>query len=336
MNDVSIDGGTVHNFSTLPGGQTVANTIDINGDSTISNAALNGGDVTLGANAEVLTLDGSTVTGTSFNDTASGATIQVDGAAGDTLVLNGASISGGAFNVAANGLVQTSGNVTLTNTAVTNDGTIEVTAGKLTITGSGSVADSVANDGGTIQIDTGATLDLNATDTQNISFAGTGGELQIDTGSFGGNIVGLAATDQIDLSTIGYGLGTTATYVSDTGDVGGTLTVTDGQHSISLHLVGDYSNAHFAGSADASNGTLITLNASDDAPAFTPGTTAPTATVAELADTTASPATDDSSPASGAIHFTDIDLTDRPTATVAQIRHMDRQRRAERHRDERA
>ena len=36
-----------------------------------------------------------------------------------------------------------------------------------------------------------------------------------------------------------------------------------------MKLVGDYSNAHFAGSADG-NGTLITLNANDDAPAFPP------------------------------------------------------------------
>ncbi|MDE2602079.1 MAG: VCBS domain-containing protein, partial [Bradyrhizobium sp.] len=40
------------------------------------------------------------------------------------------------------------------------------------------------------------------------------------------------------------------------------------------------------------------------------------ATVAELTDVTGSQAVDDSTPAGGAIHFTDIDLTDRPTATV--------------------
>ena len=75
--------------------------------------------------------------------------------------------------------MQTNGDVTLTNTAVTNDGTIEVTGGKLKITG--SVGDGVAEDSGTIQIDGGAVLDLNVSDTQNVSFSGTGGELQIDT-----------------------------------------------------------------------------------------------------------------------------------------------------------
>ena len=74
--------------------------------------------------------------------------IQVDGGAGDTVQLGDVGIEGGGLTVAANGLLQTSGNVTLTDTSVTNDGTIEVTGGKLTITGSGSVADSAANDGG--------------------------------------------------------------------------------------------------------------------------------------------------------------------------------------------
>src|SRR6185437_16041317 len=194
---------------------------------------------------------------------------------------------------------------------------IEVTGGKLTITGAGSVADSDGSTGGTIQIDGGAVLDLNASDTQNVSFTGTGGELQIDTASFGGHIIGLAATDQIELTTIGYGLGTTATYVSNADNTGGTLTVTDGHDSIALQLVGDYRDAHFAGSADG-NGTLITVNADDDTPAFAPGEATPAATVAEVADVTGSPAADDSTPAGGAIHFTDIDLTDRPTATVTQ------------------
>ena len=265
---------------------------------------------------QALTLDGVTVTGTSFDDTASGATIQVDGAAGDTLKLGGVSITGGGFNVAGNGLVQTSGDVTLTNASVTNDGTIEITGGKLTITGTGSVADSAGNTDGTIQIDGGAVLDLNVSDTQNISFTGTGGKLQIDTGSFDGSIVSLAATDQIDLTTIGYGPGTTGTYVSNADNTGGILTITDGTHSIALQLVGDYRNAHFAGSADSNGDTLITLHANDDAPVVASGDAAQSATVAELTDTTGSSAIDDSTPAGGAIHFTDIDLTDRPTANV--------------------
>ena len=304
LNDAEITGGTINNFSTGGSG-----TIDVMGDTTISNATLNSGNVTV--EGAPLTLDNVTVNGTSITEEIfSGGVIQIDGATGDTVTLNGVSITGVGLNVAAHGLVQTNGNVTLTNTGVTNDGTIEVTGGTLTITGTGSVADSHGNTGGTIQIDGGAVLDLNVSDTQNVSFSGTGGEFKIDTVGFGGNISGLAAGDEIDLSTIGYGPGTTATYVSNTDNTGGTLNVTNGQHSIALQLVGDYSGAHFAGSVDSAGDTLITLNAIDD----TPTITATGGSLAEAANVTNIGATDK---ASGSITFSDIDLTDRPTVTTS-------------------
>ena len=70
-----------------------------------------------------------------------------------------------------------------------------------------------------------------------------------------------------------------------------------------MKLVGDYSNAHFAGSSDGNGGTLITLNANDDAPAFAPAEKLQTATVTEIANTTGSSASDPSSPASGTHSF---------------------------------
>ncbi len=84
-----------------------------------------------------------------------------------------------------------------------------------------------------------------------------------------------------------------------------------------MTLSGDYSNLHFAGSSDGHGGTLITLNATDDAPVFAVADKAETVTVSELPNTTGSSALDPSSAASGTLHFTDIDLTDRPTASVA-------------------
>ena len=48
------------------------------------------------ASGVVLTLDGDTVTGTTFADTASGATLAID--AGDTLTLSGVTIHGGTIN----------------------------------------------------------------------------------------------------------------------------------------------------------------------------------------------------------------------------------------------
>ncbi|MEO6841518.1 MAG: VCBS domain-containing protein [Bradyrhizobium sp.] len=306
LDHASIDGGTINDYSTASGG-TVAGDIDVIGSSTISNAQINHGDVTI-ESGQTLTLDGDTVTGAAFTGVATDSIIHVDG--GDTLTLNSVTVSGGGVTIGADALVKTSGDVTLTNTSVTNDGTIEITDGTLKITG--SIASSAPDASGSIKIDSGAVLDLDGSDTQNVVFAGINGELQIDTSSFGGSISGLAATDQIDLSTIGFGPGTTGTYS------GGVLTITDGSHSISMTLTGDYSDAHFAGASDGHGGTLITLNANDDAPVFASADKAQTGAVTELADTTGSAASDPSPAAGGIIHFTDIDLTDRPTATITQ------------------
>ena len=314
LDGVTINGGAINDYSIGTSGSIVAGDIDVIGNSTISDASLNHGNVTIESGKQ-LTLDGDTVNGTAFTNVGTGSVIHVDG--GDTLTLNDATtVTGGSVTIGADALVKTSGDVTLTNTSVTNDGKIEVTDGILKITG--SVGDSTPGGDGSIQIDNGAVLDLNGSDTQDVAFAGDGGKLQIDASSFGGSISGLTAGDQIDLSTIGYGPNTTGTYVSNADHDGGVLTITDGMHSISMTLVGDYSDAHFAGSSDGSSGTLITLNANDDAPAFAVADKAETATVTELADTTGSSASDTSTPASGTLHFTDIDLTDRPSATVAQ------------------
>jgi fibronectin-binding autotransporter adhesin len=303
LNDASIDGGTINDFSTDALGHDIAGTIDVTGSSTISNADLNHGNVTVESGRQ-LTLDGDTVTGTAFTNIATGV-IHVDGK--DTLSLDDVTVSGGGFTIGAGALVTSSGDVTLTSTAVTNDGTIEITGGTLKISGS---VDSSVGQSGSIQIDAGAGLDLAGSDTQNIVFSGAGGELKIETPGFAGSISGLGATDTIDLSTIGYGPDTTGTYK------GGVLTITDGVHSISMTLVGDYSNAHFAGSADANGDTLITLNANDDAPIIATADKAETASVTERANTTDSAASDPLPAASGTIHFTDVDLTDRPTADV--------------------
>jgi fibronectin-binding autotransporter adhesin len=241
--------------------------------------------------------------------------ISIDGAGMLTLD-DATTITGGSVTIGTDALVKTSGDVTLTNNSVTNDGTIEATNGILKITG--SVGDSAPGGSGSIQIDNGAVLDLDASDTQTVAFAGDAGKLRIDTSSFGASISGLTAGDEIDLSTVGYGSNTTGSYVSNADHDGGVLTITDGVHSISMTLVGDYSDAHFAGSTDGSGGTLVTLHANDDAPAFAAADKSESATVTELPNTTGSSALDPSPAASGTLDFTDIDLTDRPTATVTQ------------------
>src|SRR5262249_43581396 len=54
----------------------------------------------------------------------------------------------------------------------------------------------------------------------------------------------------------------------------------------------------------------ITITGTDDAPVIAAADKSETGSVTELTNTTGS------SPASGTIHFTDVDLTDRPTASI--------------------
>src|SRR6202012_1173818 len=120
----------------------------VTGSSTISNAALNNGNVKL-EHGVTLTLDGSTVTGTSFDDTASGATIQIDG----NTTLDDVTVSGGAV---ANATITVDGGETLTlQDGVTVSGGTLDNSGTLDIEGTGATFDGVNVTGsGAINVDT--------------------------------------------------------------------------------------------------------------------------------------------------------------------------------------
>ncbi|MGY4232360.1 VCBS repeat-containing protein [Bradyrhizobium sp. USDA 4449] len=235
--------------------------------------------------------------------------------AGEIDLHDGASVAsadGLTFGITNSGSIESWGTTSITG-SITNTNTIEIHAG-----GALSLFGSLSGSG-SVTIDAGATLVLDATMSQTVTFAGEGSELSIQTTDFGGSIAGLIATDKIDLSSIGYGLGTSAIYVAnDDAKTGGTLTITDAAgHHISLALTGaDYSNTIFAGSDDGTGHTLITVNAADDAPKFTADGAGLSASFSELANTTNSPAPDPVPAAAGSIAFTDVDLTDRPQANV--------------------
>lgn len=274
---------------------TINNSHDINGNISVAHATFNNG------------AHGTwTVAGTSVFGNLSSIVNE-----GVIDLLNGAKISGAGLSISNSHEIDSWGTASISGT-IANTGTIEVHDGALTLFGSLSGT-------GSVTVEAGALLKLDGTVLQTITLAGDGAELQIDTASFGGSIAALSATDTIDLSTIKYGLGTSAVYAANADPAtGGVLTVTDADgKSISLTLTGaDYSHAHFAGSDDGTGHTLITLNAADEAPALDTAAGTLTASFPERENTT-----DDSTPnpvpaATGAINFTDVDLTDRPTATV--------------------
>lgn len=226
-------------------------------------------------------------------------------------LLAGASISGTDLGVTNSHEINSWGTASISGT-ITNTGTIEVHDGELTLFGTLSGT-------GSVTVDAGAALKIEDTVSQTINLAGDGAALEIDTATFGGSIAELSAGDKIDLSMIKYGLGTSADYVANADpSTGGVLTVTDADgKSISLTLTGaDYRDATFAGSDDGTGHTLITMKAADDAPALDTAAATLAASFPEREN-----ATDDSTPnpapaATGSIDFTDIDLTDRPMATV--------------------
>lgn len=199
------------------------------------------------------------------------------------------------------GTITASGTSGLSGT-IYNDGTIEITGGTFEITGD-------VQGSGQIKVDADAILKIDGHIEQTIDFSSKGSsEIVIDDASFSAKLAGLGVGDKIDLQTIKWTEATTASYDADTG----VLTVVDGQgHSIALTLVGDFSDLHFAGSKDANGGTLITLIADDTAPVITDAGR-PGAITEAAAQTGAS----DPQRASGSIHFADVDLTDRPTASI--------------------
>ena len=119
LNGAMVDGGTIANNGMLL----------VSANSTIENTALNDGQVTVAA-GQTLTLDGDTVTGTTFTDTATGAILSIDNDA--TLSLSGVTINSGTVNDGTSagtggGSITIAGSSTIENAAL-NDGQVTVAA----------------------------------------------------------------------------------------------------------------------------------------------------------------------------------------------------------------
>jgi autotransporter passenger strand-loop-strand repeat protein len=93
----------------------------------------------------------------------------------------------------------------------------------------------------------------------NVIFGGASATLALeDSSALTGSISGWQANDRIDLSDILFNDGTTSLAYAQNGDnSGGTLTVSDGTHSATLNLLGQYSAADFAIASDGHGGTSV-------------------------------------------------------------------------------
>ncbi len=103
----------------------------------------------------------------------------------------------------------------------------------------------------------GQTMELGSPFSGTISFAGATGTLKIDNASsFSGKIAGqLAIGDVLDLADVTAGAGATIGYSGNNSP--GTLTVSDGIHTASIALMGNYSLANFTAASDGHGGTSV-------------------------------------------------------------------------------
>jgi hypothetical protein len=113
--------------------------------------------------------------------------------------------------------------------------------------------------GGSFTISGAQDLELLGPSTASVTFApGSTGTLELlNSQSFAGTIAGLALGNNLDLADIGFGGNTTLGYTPNAGNTGGTLNVSDGAHSATIALLGQYVAGNFALSGDSHGGTLV-------------------------------------------------------------------------------
>jgi aryl-phospho-beta-D-glucosidase BglC (GH1 family)/20S proteasome alpha/beta subunit len=112
-------------------------------------------------------------------------------------------------------------------------------------------------------IDAGATLELTGADSASVTFNGATGSFILDHSSqLSGQVFNFtgdgnpSSSDQIDLTDIAFGAGTTVSYTGTSS--GGTLTVSDAEsHTAHIALAGDYTSSTFSLSSDGSGGTVV-------------------------------------------------------------------------------
>ncbi|WP_456619832.1 MULTISPECIES: AIDA repeat-containing protein [unclassified Bradyrhizobium] len=219
-----------------------------------------------GAAANGTTIEGGTqhVYGTADDTTIDAAGLQhVHGRATDTIVN-----SGGEQNVyeaaTATGTTVNAGGIQIdwgNAVATTIDGGSQyvygtaadtvILSGTQYVGAGGATYGTMIGSGGTAHAFGGASV-------HNVTFAGPDATLVLDHASdFSGFISGWQDGNHLDLADIQFNQGMTMVYLADIGHGRGTLTVSDGSHTASLALLGQYTAADFALSSDGHGGTMI-------------------------------------------------------------------------------
>lgn len=234
--------------------------LDFYGTQTVDNATISIGSA---SNTDYLIAynTGPTATltlGSKLSLVSSGATVNVTGSSTARIVNKGtitASTSGGTFTInpatfVNAGKITVSGGETMHIGAVfTNTASTEVVNGTLDLQA------DVSGAGGAFKIDATGTLEVERAigSGQKITFSGQGGRLRIDSADqFAAGVSGFTGSDEINLGSISAVAGTTVSFSGTSTQ--GTVTVTDGTHTASIHLFGQYVASGFHLNADNTHG----------------------------------------------------------------------------------
>ncbi|PBB91593.1 hypothetical protein CK215_15040 [Mesorhizobium sp. WSM3864] len=223
-----------------------------------------GGQVVLSDSAaNVISGTGPDVTLVNVDNTISGAGQLGDGMLG--LDNKGTIIASGSNAL----VIDTGGSI------VINSGTLEATgSGGLVVAGGLANSGMLSANGGNIVIHGEVTGDGDATignlsklefgsaSSTDVTFAqSAAGTLELDDSfDYSGRISGITNDDKLDLNDILFGAGTTVSYQASQGGSGGTLTVSDGVHNTTLHLLGTYDASGFRLADDGEGHTVVTYN----------------------------------------------------------------------------
>lgn len=163
----------------------------------------------------------------------------------------------------ASGLIISSGGIAVASSGGTTEAA-ELEGG-YQLVASGGILSGATIAAGTLEVASGATIVA----PSEVAFSG-GGTLQLDGDTNSGwHVAGFGTSDQIDLLDIAFVSATKkkdpATELSFTegANENDTLTVTDGMHTASIQLLGQYTASEFVAASDGHGGTLITFSATE-------------------------------------------------------------------------
>ncbi|BCG93589.1 beta strand repeat-containing protein [Mesorhizobium sp. 131-2-1] len=265
---------TISDGALLPLSGTINNSGLISLDST-------GGDTLLQLIQHGITLQGGgqIVLSDSVGNVISGTATDVTLTNVDNTISGAGQLGGGSLSLNNQGTIAATGTQALVidtgDNVTVNSGTLEATgSGGLMITGALANSGLIWANGGNVTIDGQVTgsgsatignlsqLEFGEASSINVTFAtDAAGILRLDDSfDFSGKIGGMTSDDKIDLGDISFGAGTSAAYQVDQDGSGGTLTVTDGTHNATLHLLGVYDANSFALADDGAGRTVVHLS----------------------------------------------------------------------------